>query len=212
MKRVTVKKSIARIRGDSFSAKELPRASGIITTHEAFTGAFTEIFQLAVREQNFVVEFFQLSSQSPADFMEFVANSTPDTRRLGDLGGLKSVETDKVKAKAIWDFMNDIFSFLTQELQLMADWAVQSEPVQSVGIMLALEQKLGSLEETNQEFIAGLLTKLHKRLEEGFARVLDDQVKAIEETKVKIKKRKGVVGFMRVFPVCTPPFSILSLY
>lgn len=202
-RKLTVKKSIARIRGDSFSTKEPLRPVGIIPTYEAFAGAFGEIFQLVFKEQNFIVEFFQLSSQAPANFLEFVGNgsTTPDSRRLGDLGGFKSVETDKVKAKAIWDFMNDIFSFLTAELQNLADWATSSEPVQGVGIMYTLEQKLSSLEETNQEFLIGLLTALHKCLEAGFARFLEEQVKAIEETKVKIKKRKGVVGFMRVFPV-----------
>jgi hypothetical protein len=29
---------------------------------------------------------------------------------------------------------------------------------------------------------------------------LDDQIRAIEDTKVKIKKRKGVIGFVRIFP------------
>jgi hypothetical protein len=33
-----------------------------------------------------------------------------------------------------------------------------------------------------------------------FNRFLDEQVRAIEETKVKIKKRKGVIGFIRIFP------------
>ena len=33
-----------------------------------------------------------------------------------------------------------------------------------------------------------------------FNRFLDDQVRAIEDTKVKIKKRRGVIGFMRIFP------------
>ena len=34
-----------------------------------------------------------------------------------------------------------------------------------------------------------------------FNKFVDEQVRAIEDTKVKIKKRKGVIGFIRIFPV-----------
>jgi len=34
-----------------------------------------------------------------------------------------------------------------------------------------------------------------------FKKFVDDQVKAIEETKVKVSKRKGIISFMRTFPV-----------
>jgi hypothetical protein len=33
-----------------------------------------------------------------------------------------------------------------------------------------------------------------------FNRFLDEQIRAIEDTKVKIKKRKGVIAFIRIFP------------
>ena len=33
-----------------------------------------------------------------------------------------------------------------------------------------------------------------------FTRFVDEQVRAIEDTKVKIKKRRGVIGFIKVFP------------
>lgn len=38
------------------------------------------------------------------------------------------------------------------------------------------------------------------RLQNLFSKFVDDQIRAIEETKVKIKKRKGVIAFMRIFP------------
>ncbi|KAI5777491.1 exocyst complex component Sec3-domain-containing protein [Geopyxis carbonaria] len=205
-RKLTVKKSIARIRdrGESFSSKERPQA-GIFSAHESFAGAFNEIYQLVFREQNFIVEFFHLSSHSKSDFGEFLQNgaATPETRRLGDLGGMRAVEPDKVKAKLVFDFMSEIFQPLTQELQNLVDWATSTDPTQGVGIMYALEQKIANLDETNQEFMAQTLRKLHERLAGLFARFLDDQVRAIEDTKVKIKKRKGVIGFMRVFPTFT---------
>lgn len=44
------------------------------------------------------------------------------------------------------------------------------------------------------------LQKIHERLTTLFTRFLDEQIRAIEDTKVKIKKRKGVIAFMKTFP------------
>lgn len=44
------------------------------------------------------------------------------------------------------------------------------------------------------------LQKLHTRLSGLFSRFVDDQIRGIEETKVKVNKRKGVISFMRTFP------------
>lgn len=59
------------------------------------------------------------------------------------------------------------------------------------------------LQETSQEFLLHNLNALAARLTTLFQKFVDEQIRAIEDTKVKIKKRKGVIAFMKVFP----PFS-----
>ena len=59
---------------------------------------------------------------------------------------------------------------------------------------------MADLDDTNQEFIIHSLQKLHTRLMGLFNRFVDDQIRGVEDTKVKINKRKGVISFMRVFP------------
>lgn len=71
---------------------------------------------------------------------------------------------------------------------------------QGVGLLLSLESQLFELEETNQEFLIQTMTKIHDRLAALFGRFVDEQMRGIEETKVKIKKRKGVISFMKTFP------------
>jgi len=56
------------------------------------------------------------------------------------------------------------------------------------------------LHETSQEFLLRTLTESAARLQNLFTKFIDDQIRAIEDTKVKIKKRKGVIAFMRIFP------------
>lgn len=71
---------------------------------------------------------------------------------------------------------------------------------QVVGLLFSLESQLFELEETNQEFLIQTMTKVHDRLAALFGRFVDEQMRGIEETKVKIKKRKGVISFMKIFP------------
>jgi hypothetical protein len=71
---------------------------------------------------------------------------------------------------------------------------------QGVGVIAAIERKLVEFEESSQEYLARTLQKLHTRLVGLFSKFLDEQIRAIEDTKVKIKKRKGVISFIRIFP------------
>ncbi len=71
---------------------------------------------------------------------------------------------------------------------------------QGVGVLGAVERKLFELEETNQEYLTQTLLKIRDRLAGLFSRFLDEQIRAIEETKVKIKKRKGIIAFVKIFP------------
>ncbi|KAG0633645.1 exocyst complex component Sec3-domain-containing protein [Tuber brumale] len=202
-RKLTVKRSqtLAKIRSPTSDHSKNKNQDGMINSHESFAGALAEMYNLILREQNFVVEFFQMSSQLPQDFAEFIVNSpTAEHRKIGDLGGLRPAETDKAKAKMVSDFMTELFGFLPQDLQSLIEWAIRMDPLQGVGVLHALEMKMAVLPDTDQEFLLKMLQKLHDRLAGLFSRFLDDQVKAIEETKVKIKKRKGVIPFMKVFP------------
>lgn len=69
-----------------------------------------------------------------------------------------------------------------------------------MGVIAIIERKLLEVEETSQEFLARTLQKLHSRLAGLFTKFLDEQIRAIEDTKVKINKRKGVIAFIRIFP------------
>ena len=71
---------------------------------------------------------------------------------------------------------------------------------QGVGLLFALESRIVELEDSNQEYIVQTLGQIHSRLTTRFDRFVDEQVRGIEDTKVKIKKRKGVIAFMKTFP------------
>lgn len=63
-----------------------------------------------------------------------------------------------------------------------------------------MEKKISEIGQSNQDYLNTMLQQLHDALEIRFTKFVDEQIRAIEETKVKINKRKGVISFFRVFP------------
>lgn len=59
---------------------------------------------------------------------------------------------------------------------------------------------MADIGQSNQDYLNNTLQKLHGHLEGRFRKFVEEQIRAIEETKVKINKRKGVISFIRVFP------------
>ena len=103
-------------------------------------------------------------------------------------------------AKLVEQVMDNTYSFWPTEMQSLVEWAANAEQIQSVGVLYSLERALAIYEETNQEYVAGVLRKLHDRVTGIFHRFIEEQVKSIVETRVKLKKRKGIISFMRTFP------------
>lgn len=67
-------------------------------------------------------------------------------------------------------------------------------------MLVTVEKKMADLSQTNQDFLNMIFQKQHGLLAGRFRKFVDDQIRAIEETKVKIHKRKGVIHFIRIFP------------
>jgi hypothetical protein len=81
------------------------------------------------------------------------------------------------------------------------EWANAGDPIQGVGVLTVLALHAYRLQETSQEFLLHNLNEISSRLQTLFQKFVDEQIHAIEDTKVKIKKRKGVIAFMKIFPL-----------
>lgn len=187
--------------GDTGSKTHVDKIQdGRLHHYEVFSGVLEELAPLLITEQNFVVDFFHISSLELKDFPDAVAAASPEARRGNDLRKLKPVDPNRELAKRVVQSLEDIYSFFPAELQSLVDWTIQVDPVQGVGIIAAIERKLHEVEDTSQEYLTRTLQKLHQRLSGLFNKFLDEQIRAIEDTKVKINKRKGVIAFIRIFP------------
>ncbi|KAK5124915.1 hypothetical protein LTR85_001105 [Meristemomyces frigidus] len=175
-------------------------APGQMMSSEAFAGAMDEMAPLISQEQNFVVELFHASSLETADFLEVVSQTPPEQRVGASLLAPKPVDPDREMAKRVTGVMDEVFGFFVQEMGALLEWSVAADPIQGVGVMACLSRHTFFLQESSQEFLLQLLETLTARLAGLWTKFVDEQVRAIEDTKVKIKKRKGVIGFVKVFP------------
>ncbi|KAI1380507.1 exocyst complex component Sec3-domain-containing protein [Hypoxylon crocopeplum] len=206
-RKLTVKRSQTLARtlrsplGDGGSKTSLDRIpDGRNFPYEVFAGMMDDLIPLVEIEQNFIVDFFHATTLETADFSDLVAASKPRDRRGGDLKRHRLMEPDRELARRVTRAMETIFSFLEQDLQNTVDWILSQDPLQGVGVLAILERKHLEMTQSNQDFLNNVLQKLHSNLESRFTKFVEGQIRAIEETKVKIKKRKGVISFMRVFP------------
>ncbi|KAI4173572.1 MAG: hypothetical protein LQ346_008406 [Caloplaca aetnensis] len=200
-RKLTVKRSktVRNEANNRISSGEKPH-DGKMDAYEAFSGALNEAAHLVFVEQNFVTDLFHLTSAHNPDFNDAVSAARPDVRTGSDVTERKPFEPDRDLARRLYGAMDEIYSFWPTDLQNMVDWVTKQDQLQDIGVIAALESKLAEFEESNQEYLIQTMSKVHDRLMAVFNRFVDDQIHGIEDTKVKIKKRKGVIAFMKVFP------------
>ncbi|KAI0540298.1 exocyst complex component Sec3-domain-containing protein [Xylaria digitata] len=205
-RRVTVKRSqtlartLGRPLGEGNKANSEKVQDGRSHPYEIFAGIMDDLLPLVEIEQNFIVDFFHATTLETSDFPDLVAATRPRDRQGGDLRRHRLMEPDRELARRVTRAMEAIFLFLEQDLQNLILWVLAQDPLQGVGILAVLERKQVEMTSSNQDFLNNVLQKLNGNLESRFTKFVEEQIRAIEDTKVKIKKRKGVISFMRVFP------------
>ncbi|OAX85102.1 hypothetical protein ACJ72_00515 [Emergomyces africanus] len=176
------------------------KSDGKIEAYEVFRGSLEDTTKLIAEEQNFLVKFFHLTSLESVEFQDLISATRPEDRRPPNLSGKESYDPDREMAKKVEQIMEEVFSSWITDIQNLAEWAIRADPLQGVGVLFTLEKELSAFDETSQEFIVRTLQKIHSHFMGLFNRFVDEQIRAIEDTKVKVKKRKGVISFIRIFP------------
>ncbi|KAF9876241.1 hypothetical protein CkaCkLH20_06184 [Colletotrichum karsti] len=206
VRKLTVKRSQTLAKSlrspiDSSSRSNLKEAAESRSLpYEVFGSIMDDLLPLVEMEQNFIVDFFHATTMEQSDFPDLVAATRPRERRGGDLRRHRMMEPDRDLARRVTKAMEVIFSFLERELGNLVQWVLQADALQGAGVLAVIERSLVDIQQSNQDFLNTLLQKLHGALESQFKKFVDLQISAIEETKVKINKRKGVISFIRVFP------------
>ena len=67
--------------------------------------------------------------------------------------------------------------------------------------MASCERVMIAQEDAETVFFANIMQYQAQRLQQLVDKFMAEQIRAIEATKLTVKKRKGVIGFVRHFPV-----------
>jgi len=126
----TLAKSLRSPIGDNSSKASVDKASdGRLQPYEVFTGALEEMMPIMSTEQNFIVEFFHITTLEQLDFPESVAAALPDSRRGGDLRRPRVMEPNRDLAKLVVQSMEEVYTFFSGDMQALVDWTIQGDPL-----------------------------------------------------------------------------------
>ncbi|GAB7360517.1 hypothetical protein MBLNU230_g8466t2 [Neophaeotheca triangularis] len=204
-RKITVKRSqtLAKTLRATSESKQLSSTTakpGAMMPSEVFGRALDEMAPLISMEQNFMVDLFQCTSLTSLDFLDAVSAAPPENRSGTYLLEQKPTEPNRDLARKLTSIMEEIFAPFASEIGSLLDWTIATDPIQGVGVLASLSKHAFYTAESSQEFLHQLFITLSNRLQTLFTKFVDDQIRAIEDTKVKIKKRKGVIAFMKIFP------------
>lgn len=125
----TLAKSLRSPLGDNSSKTTIDRADGRLQPYELFGGYLDELVPIISMEQNFIVEFFHISSLEQHDFAEAVAAAAPDARRGVDLRRPRVMDPNRDLAKLVVQSMEEVYEFFSSDMQSLIDWTLQSDPL-----------------------------------------------------------------------------------
>lgn len=126
-RKLTVKRSkTVRSDGSSRASTGEKPKDGKVNAYEAFAGTLSEMTRLILVEQNFLVDFFHITSLETFDFLDAVAVPF-EARNGGDPIDKKISDPDRNMAKRVLSLMEEIYSFWPSELQSLVDWVIKQE-------------------------------------------------------------------------------------
>ncbi|GAA5999358.1 uncharacterized protein JCM10292_001230 [Rhodotorula paludigena] len=172
---------------------------GKLTASEAFSRGLQQITPHLSREQGFISDFLHINSlESSITFADYMMLETFFRRGASTF---LAQQAQQGNLKDVRNAMEQVFGFLEGELRDWIDGVLQRDSMQIVGILATLDRFVLRGEEERNEFLMRTLQKQYQRSLGALERSCKEQIKSIEQTKLTLKKRKGVVPFVRVFPL-----------
>ncbi|KAH8930559.1 hypothetical protein BT69DRAFT_521830 [Atractiella rhizophila] len=191
---VALNKSAARKKlktGDFFNKLGRP-------PHQTFKQLVDRIVSQIEREQAFIAEFLHTfsSSVNPSTFADYMDLEPSFKQGAAAMAGQQTRFTDMDMRHSL----GKIFGFMATELSAWIDSQTAQDGFQIVGILAVLDREATRAATQRNDFIARMMQENYQKASVFLQKIFKEQTKAIEQTKLTLEKRKGVVPFIRVFP------------
>lgn len=187
---------------DSLSWAPDSHSRSIVRTSifEVIKGVVTTVMS----QQELIIKVLHQSSLDYNGFPEFIkkhpVSERMNGRKLITHDFVLEIDSDRRQARELQNIMSSIFSSANDELIQFVDFFVKTCYVECPALIAIIDSQVHKIETTNHDFLMQLLPKLRDRASYDWNRFVDGQIKAIGNTLITSKKRKGVVYFVRVLP------------
>ncbi|KAJ3364894.1 Exocyst complex component 1 [Kappamyces sp. JEL0680] len=173
---------------------------------EALNHALYKLTSIMVREQNFLMDFFGLVKQAVPVVTTATMTDMPDLEEDGVdnwqrmLAIPRQQFKDPKAEKRINELMENLFEDIRDMLNAVIEAGLKNDQSHSVGMLAHIEFHTKEYHKTCHIYIINLLEALSRKVNVVFEKFVADQVKAIEDTRITVKKRSGILPFIRTFP------------
>ncbi|TIB73777.1 hypothetical protein E3Q06_01492 [Wallemia mellicola] len=185
----------ARKRNDKRLDAKRSKQGDSMPAHESLAKVLNQVSTQMKGEEIFLQDLLAILS-TPPTFAEYVDLEDVYKRKAREaLAGIDFGPLSDLK-----NAFELIFAFFAPSLQSWIDGALVKDNMQIVGMIAQLERAMKDAYGKSQPYLHSLLKKQKSRLNNMFSKYISDQIKAIENTKLTTKKRKGVAPFIRIIP------------
>ncbi|CAN6620088.1 exocyst complex component Sec3p [Trichomonascus vanleenenianus] len=157
-----------------------------------------------IAQQEFLVQEFHQSSFGAKNFPNFVKKYPIPKRQASEEAiatlRVREIESDVEMGRQLTGILANIFSNLQGELVKFAEFIAKESVLELPTYLILVEKNIKRLEETNQDYLGLILKRVLDRASHIWMAFIDRQIKAISNTIVSSKKRKGAVYFVKVLP------------
>ncbi|GAA5904040.1 uncharacterized protein JCM6883_002064 [Sporobolomyces salmoneus] len=197
MRQQSIRRAGTLVRSPLETGKKDKDKDGKMPASEAFSRALEQILPHLSREQGFIADFLHISTiDTSITFADYMMLETFFRR-----GASTYLASQQGKFKDIRAAMEGVFGWLETEVRDWVDGVLQRDPMQVVGILAVLNRFIEQGERQHNEFVSRVLQKQYQKSLLTLERSCKEQIRSIEQTKLTLKKRKGVVPFVRIFPL-----------
>ncbi|KAK7059116.1 hypothetical protein VNI00_001741 [Paramarasmius palmivorus] len=168
---------------------------GDMRASEVFSLILEQIAPLIYQEDEFLTDFLQINDAA-LTYADYMNLDNYFRRQAARTIGLSSATMKLVRGA-----LDLIFGFLAAEFKTWLDMALAKDSMQVVGLIATIERFIAESEDRNNDFLLNVLSKHQTRLKTLFDRHIGEQIQHVEQTKLTSKKRRGVVPFVKRFPV-----------
>ena len=177
-------------------AAERRRADDGPSSGEVLRRALDQIGPHVYREQQWLTDLLHLDLDSGITFAEYC-----DLETVFKRGAATQLQMQVGRFKDVRASMELVFGFLAQQLGDLVAYILQRDQLQVFGILVALDACADAAIGAGNDFVARVVGRQRQRCLVAVDKTTADQIKAIEQTKLSVKKRKGIAPFINVFPV-----------